>query len=586
MKPELMIGTIFKHFRIERKISLRAAAQGLTASTISRFENGQVDISADAAKALMVNIGMDAEELDYLRDTSFPDPFSAFVRGDLAEIRTAAEIFLASRPITPLTRLIHTVLPLLTSDEPPTARLEQQLANLLAHPLLWGNVEATILLAVLPQASSEFKRLIWQRIAKQSVERPNWQHLTVAISALVLISHDDGPLLPMIHQDLKQILAQNKLSTRNIATKPLLIAASRLSVNDNIGELVYQLQQVNANQMADFLASVQSKHALPKKSWHNPSLQDNHKLSLEIVPNEEIISGQAIAKLRKQRGLTIDETIGDWNVSTQSRFETGKISLGFTKLLTLLDTLLIPLARAVVGQDAVTSFEHLQHHLADMGELIEQHTKADFFNLVQQFVDDHRNLPPALLAMQTYAVKSSIARFAQPICETPEEITPSISAKTQQIVIDYVSRLEWISHLDALLLKMILPGVTEPYIESLTLAILPKIKPGSPGESEFYQKSSFLIYGPLYLQKGELLRTVAEFLTYHQRFDADWRVQRGCAYAHLLCETFNQPTPETNQRAIEFGKAFKSLIAYQDAPFVPDRWIQFAIDRDYKKLEH
>lgn len=84
MKPEFMIGTIFKHFRIERKITLRAAAQGLTASTISRFENGQVDISADAAKALMVNIGMDAEELDYLRDTSFPDPFSAFVRGDLA----------------------------------------------------------------------------------------------------------------------------------------------------------------------------------------------------------------------------------------------------------------------------------------------------------------------------------------------------------------------------------------------------------------------------------------------------------------------------------------------------------------------
>lgn len=577
------LGTIFQNFRSARQISLRQAGQGLAAATISRFERGIVDIKAPYAFALMTNIGLDATELDFLRGENFPDPYPAFIRGDLKVLHDDAEAYLAQQQHNSLNDLIEASLPFLIEPEKPTPALEQQLADLLAYPLLWSQVEATILIAVLPYASVNFCRLIWRRIAAFALEHPNWEQLTVATSALTLLQHES--LHATIHADLVALLEKNRRSARNLSTKPLLTAGTILAASASLGSQLDALEALHADRLVDYLKRVSNAVSHPVPAWHNDALKDHYQPKLAIHTNQPMMTGPVLRLLRKQRGLTLEQVATDWNVSTQSRFEAGKIDLSFTKILTLLDTLMLPLSRAVVGLDNITSFEHLQRQFADMGEDIAHHSKADFLALRDRFKASHSDMPLGLLEMQMYAVETSIVRFAPTLYEGSED-APELSPQRQDAIIDYVNSLPALSHLDALLLVMILPGVDNDHITAMTQAILTKCQLNTPAEFELYQRMMTLAYGPLYFQKGEPLRNVADFVTYHSRFDADWRIQRHCYHVKLLVDVFEHPDDQTTRRAHQFLKAFKTVTGFPNLPFMADRWMQFAIDRDYEKLEH
>ncbi|WP_125707985.1 helix-turn-helix transcriptional regulator [Lacticaseibacillus porcinae] len=577
------LGTLFQNFRSARQISLRQAGQGLAAATISRFERGIVDIKAPYAFALMTNIGLDATELDFLRGETFPDPYPAFIRGDFKQLHDDAEAYLAQHPHNSLTDLIEASLPFLIQPAKPTPALEQQLADLLAYPLLWSQVEATILIAVLPYASVNFCQLIWRRIGSFAVAHPNWEQLTVATSALTLLQHE--PLQKTIHADLVALLEKNRRATRNLSTKPLLTAGTILGTSATLDSQLDALEALHADSLVDYLKRVSNAVSHPVPAWHNDALKDHYQPKLEIHTDQSMMTGPVLRLLRKQRGLTLEQVATDWNVSTQSRFEAGKIDLSFTKLLTLLDTLMLPLSRAVVGLDRISSFEHLQRQFADMGEDITHHTKADFLTLRDRFKANHSDMPSGLLDMQLYAVETSIARFAPTLYEGSED-APELSTQRQDAIINYVNSLPALSHLDALLLVRILPGVDSKHISAMTQAILSKCQVLTPAESVLYQRMMTLACGPLYFQKGDLLRNVANFFTYHSRFDADWRIQRHCYHVKLLANVFERPDDQTTQRAHQFLEAFKTVIHFPNLPFMPDRWMQFAIDRDYDKLEH
>lgn len=576
---------IFRTFRSERHISIRSAAQGLAAATISRFENGTVELNADFAFTLMTNIGLDAEELDFARNQQFPEPFAAFIRGDRQHIYDQAMAFLNLQQETRLTNLIKQSLTYLLSTQNPPKKLEQQIVDRLAYPLLWGNVEATLLIAMLPTASLEFLKLLWSRIGSHATKDPNWQQLTVAISAIIIIARGDDELRRQISEDLTAILQQNRHPNRIMMSRPILVAGIELAHGNQIDQLIRHLCMLKSNVLAHFLTTVQTDCANPHDSWHHLELKDNFDKHLEFNQDATILTGPTLSLIRKQRGLTLNEVVGDWSVSTQSRFESGKVAIGFTKLLMLLDKLMIPLSRAIEGKDMITSFEHLQRQFANMGEKVAHYTKADFFDLVDQFDATHSHLTPALLQMETYAVRSSIGRFAPSICTTPEELEPHLSATTQDTIIAYINGIAHLSHLDAVLLKMVLQGIDKAHIRPLTSSILAKLERDTPAERVFFENVRSVAYGPLYWQYGDLLRDTVNHFQYRSQFDSDWRIQRDCYFVQLLADSFEKQT-EMQQFANSYMDVFRQLVAFPDAPFMANRWLQFAIDRDYQKLEN
>ena len=73
------LGKVFKELRESRKISLRKATGGrFSASLLSRFENGQSEISAQKLFAALENIHANVEELLFLARDFHHDANSEF----------------------------------------------------------------------------------------------------------------------------------------------------------------------------------------------------------------------------------------------------------------------------------------------------------------------------------------------------------------------------------------------------------------------------------------------------------------------------------------------------------------------------
>lgn len=578
------LGEIFRTFRAARKLSLRQAANNSAASTISRFEGGLVDISMKSALTVMYNIGLDPNELDYRRHHQIPDPYAKIVQGNRSAIRLQFEHFLENQKQTKLTTFIARILPMLNfeldTDYQMSTSLEQELANLLAYPLLWSNFEATLLVACAPFVSIEMATLLWHRISKQAILQPNWEPNTVAFTALALLIHANTRLRLEIHQDLLAIQNQNKAGSLRIGSTPLILAGIALSADGNIDAELKALRTLKANPLANFLENSASVIGLRLKPWHNPALSDQYDPNLDIQPDEKILTGPALGKFRKQRGLTLSDVVDDWTPSTQSRFETGKTKLAFSRMVKLLDTLMLPFSRAAEGQDKIASFDHVLHQISAMGQQIDQYVRDDFFHLGTQFVQAHADLPKPIFIMQRYSIRMAIATFATPICEGEAELNPQLSVPEQDVVTRYLQQVDQLSFLEAQLLTLTSQGIDANHIAPLTEAIMSRTASGSEAENRIFSSITAFAYGPLFFQNSELLAKIADYFKPYARFDADWRIARGCQLATLLTDAFKgEPiNPEL------FMSAFETFLPIGDIPYGPKRWLQFAIDRDYSKL--
>ena len=82
------LGKVFKELRESRKISLRKATGGrFSASLLSRFENGQSEISAPKLITALENIHASMEELLFLARGFHQDAYSEF-RNRIVEAQT------------------------------------------------------------------------------------------------------------------------------------------------------------------------------------------------------------------------------------------------------------------------------------------------------------------------------------------------------------------------------------------------------------------------------------------------------------------------------------------------------------------
>lgn len=296
---DIMLGTIFRNYRMNRHISIHQAATKLTPATISRFERGAVDINTQSALQLMYNITMDPFEFEDQAQIKFPSPWANLVQQDRMQIQIELENYLKQAEATPLTAILREVMPLLAKDYHEhytlSPNLEQRLADLLAYPLLWGDFEATLLIASLPFASIEFGGVLWSRIARQVFATPDWEQFTTAMSALLVMLSQDESGRALVCQQTAEIYNQNQRHTRYRNTMPLLQLIKCGHDTSQRQTLSKAMTAIGLGDIVRFATAVLTTADASTKVWHNVALQDRHDPTLDVLPDAEILSGPTLA---------------------------------------------------------------------------------------------------------------------------------------------------------------------------------------------------------------------------------------------------------------------------------------------------
>lgn len=586
MKTSHELGTIFKSFRTSRRIGMRAAAHGLTPATISRFENGTTDLNSQAAMQLMTNIGMGVADLEDRLDHHFPSPFSHLIHLDRESIKTEVSIYLSQHANTRLTTILSKVLPLLTkpfdaNDQVPFQD-EQVIADLLAYPLLWHNYEATILIAVWPFASHEFHRLIWQRVDVQIHHNLNWQQHLIAFLGMLSLTQQDPEMMVRIKAIVNYFLASSKRAIRPVQARPLLVALDKMIADQSVSELVKALEVLKIPSYSKFIQAIWQTAQQAKPSWHNVNLRDHHDPNLEISPSDTILSGSTLAKIRKQRGLTLKDVTVNWALSTQSRFEKSQTLLSFTHTLELLDQLMLPLSIVAIGQDTVGNFENAFNQIWAMGENTDRYALADFEHIVDDYCQQHDDLPTVLKTMQTYALSNAVISACAFKYDLEE---PLLSRDTQDLVISYFESLDQVSQLDAQLLRLILNGLDADHVD-LIKTVCAKINPRSTADVICRLNMAQFLYASVYAQNADLLEFVTNYFQQNPDYDHQWRIARNLEFGRLLLAAYNHDKTLTANSIAQYLWALKLTANLPDQPYDQKHWLQFAIDRNYSSLAH
>ncbi|WP_054750397.1 helix-turn-helix domain-containing protein [Lacticaseibacillus thailandensis] len=344
------LGKFFHDIRVGRGVTLRAAAGNWSASTLSRFEHGEQDISAVKAVDLMARLGL--EDTDFLAFyEAQPGNFPLTVLDDAlahnvkSVVKRRKAYFVEHPEHNTLTQLAAVLLDAAEHWGQPDFRFsdaqEQCLADRLALPEHYMMLEISILKVVGGPASHELLTLLWQRIERLG---PKWPLYGIRLLMVWLgaIMDRDISLVDAIEAKLKPIFTHywdNKFTLEYLPNWTYGEAAVRwlreptvaneARVHQMVDDLMVMGGVDDARWFKNMFARMQ--HA---RVYHNYSIVDH---PMTMTASHTI--GELLRNQRQYFGLTLHDISQEFSVSALRRFETGDTQLAFGGLTRLLGAL-------------------------------------------------------------------------------------------------------------------------------------------------------------------------------------------------------------------------------------------------------
>ncbi|WP_390409368.1 hypothetical protein [Lacticaseibacillus jixiensis] len=587
------LGNFFRQFRQQRQISVRAAAHGgLTGASISRFERGQSDIATSAAIRLMFNIGMTPADLsEQITPKGINTPFKILVDHGRKQVGVALNQYLASCQSNRMTDLLAKLVRLFSDNATTRPNvsidLEQRVADFLAYPLTWGALEQVALLAILPYCSQELAELLWRRMYVQHQQQLHWSPYTIGFSALIMAATADQPLRLRLDEDIAKLLNVKATQSRTRSSEPLLIAARQLCQGADLQALMNALNTLNAHKLASFITQTISQEGQGRAPWHNNALHDNFDPQLALTPSDNFFSGISLGKLRRQRQLTLAEATGQaWSTSSQSRFESSQSTLAFSSTLQLIQQMGFSFAQLSVGNDSISAFHRTYYRLRHMAYDREntKHSQADYLAVISQFEADNHDLPPIMLKMQYLALYQTVVNFSPDILASTE-LTPNLTEADQLLICQYYESLTLPSLLDIEVLVQLVGMLNYEAFHRIMHTVVAHTQSDTAAKNELFNNARFFIVGALYWQDASLLNELEAYFARDADYDYNSMVTREVTYVHLAVAAFHHDTPALRQQAAKVIAAMRFFIPFPDGAYMPNRWLDFAFDKNYEQLE-
>lgn len=360
------IGAFFRDYRVRSGVSLReAAGDVMSAAKLSRFERGEINISADTAMALIHRLGMQMSEFVRLSNESayaLPANSATIWLHDWPRLRRNNEAYVAAHAADPQTWLqdiIHLLVRTQTEPFSSTVQLsvqdERRLSAFLAYPHYWRRMEMNLIEACAPLASSEFRQECWARLALTSGAADHQVELLVIRQALLLAAVKFGEWatfkaeLPVLVKHLDTPALKGLLNDRVTAAVLLKqigrwYAAGQPLVWPAIDDLLAAVTNVAAPEFAFSLQEIWDCAQHPRAAHHHrvsgPLTLEKGAPQLGTQRSTQPFSGPAMAALRERRQVTLRDSSIAWSPSTQLRFERGETQLGIARLDLLKDFLM------------------------------------------------------------------------------------------------------------------------------------------------------------------------------------------------------------------------------------------------------
>ncbi|WP_262316459.1 helix-turn-helix domain-containing protein [Lacticaseibacillus parakribbianus] len=582
------LGAIFRRFRINHGVTTKqAAGANGSAATISRFERSESDISTETAATLMYNIGMGSRELDDLIITPgyhFPDPRDYVVKDDSEGLLREIESYTKAHPGFNGSRAMRLILSLIstTNEAFLTKPIEQAAADVLAYPAQADMLELTVLLYVLPRASVELIALIWRRLMALPLAQIVWVQPFICYTALFGVLRGDVPLRDEIKAKLSAHISDSKTEASYRAEYPISEITLALANGQDVEPYLAALEVLGAELLAKWLRKTITRQEAGV--IHNAQLVDNAKLALQIRPNESLLSGSTLSKIRKQHGQTIDSLNISWSKAAQSRFENGKTQPGFLKTLQLFEALYIPLTLLNRGGDLVSSYRRAYNQVTGLAReaKAKHHTRKMLLKVVDDFIKANQGTPAGLLHLQERSLISSLVGMATELFPYDDPLNRGLTAEESADVVAYYASQTDICIGDLGLSLHALEILDQEYLPPMTEAIFTHLRPESKAWELCVEEADTFMCGPVYFQNRSLITRVAKYFKNTSSFaEYNWNVQAAVTQTELMAKAFRQNTPETRTAVAAFNKA-RALIMPQPAnAFEPANWMLFALDKDY-----
>lgn len=575
------LGELFRAFRTQRHISMKQAATGLNTATISRFERGQGDISLKIAGQLMFNIGMGVDDLGEMlgaQTQGFPNGLQEIIKGQRTALATKVDNFLQQQTCAePLAALIRQIQPFLrlpeTEDRHLPLTLEQALADRLAYPSKWSNFELYLISSAVPFASHELTTLLWQRLTALTGQTLGYQRQALWRLTLVALLHDDEPLYAQIAVDMQRISPIPALQIHFNSVMPQFLAISAIAEHRDPAPILGALRRVGATQLAAFLDhSVQTAGAKP--AWHNQVIEDHYDSALAIDPDAKLMFGPTLARLRKQRGLTVKDVIGDWSAAAQSRFENGKTTLGFHSTLTLMQRLLVPTSQMQAATDATSTFRRYRLKAYTMASNFQQahYTRDDLVNLLEEFRRTTPNFPEGLRVMYQGGLTTAFHWAAPDALPDHDPLYADATPSEQKAIVDYFRSLTTLSSQDMELLNLNINRIDQTYYDELVTVVLARIKPQSNVAAQLFDNCDNFIYGAVYFHVDSVIPKLTAAFTHESWLLSWWPI---CEVTELqtVAQVYQHDTEATRQAAAQLIADTRTLCPFDNTANYSEHWL-------------
>lgn len=575
------LGELFRVFRTQRHISMAQAATGLNTATISRFERGQGDISLKIAGRLMFNIGMGASDLGEMlatRSKGFPYDLEELVRDQRPAVTAKITAYLHQQQCAaPLAALIRQTLPYLqlsvTEDRRLSLTLEQQLADILAYPGKWSTFEFYLITTALPFASHELTALCWQRLTALTGQTLGYQKEALWRLGLTALLHDDAPLQAQIATDMVRISQIPGLQLHFNNVMPQFQALITIAQGHDLAPLLAALRRTGANQLARFLAR-SAQQANSKPCWHNQVLVDHYDSTLAIDADAKLMFGPTLGRLRKQRGLTVSEVLGDWSASAQSRFEHGKTQLGFRNTISLMQHMIIPTGQMQAATDATSTFRRYRLKMYEMSSNYKarHYKRTDFVALIDEFRQTTPDLPEGLRVMYEGGLKTVLHWTAPDLLPDSDPLYADATPDEQKAIVDYFRSLNSFSLQDIELLISNINRIDQTYYDDLITTILARLKPQTNVTTELYDNCTNLMYGAVYYHVNSVIPKLKAAFT-HQPWMISWWTNAQVTELHTLAKCYQHDSPATRREAQQLVADIRLLCPYDNTANASEHWL-------------
>lgn len=416
------LGQFFHDIRTGRGVTLKEAAGDWSAASLSRFERGQQDLSADKAITLMARLGIENEDFYYLyqaKQRYFPLTILNYALSYHTALGSQwRKSYLTAHPQhNALTDYARVLFDAMAHWPEPTYHFtpaqNQILADRLAAMRYNPAMVTDVLKLIVGPASHELLELLRQRVEaidEQWVMRDMYL-MIIWLGALMdhdLVLADDlqQQLTPTFSQPEASVLVTQFYSNWYFGVAAARwvhqpTAANAAAVKAIIDDLLVMNNQDDAYWFRNMFRRMQ--HA----QVHHQPLIDHPQVMLVSHTLQELIKNQ-----RQYMGVSIEEVAVALSPTTLRRFEASKTQLGFATLTALMGELGMFPSQAFTFIQSAPGHPSGVHTLwATYTDLQDQPAKAQ--QIYHTFMTQLAK-PEQILAMQQFILQSAAPDLAEP----------------------------------------------------------------------------------------------------------------------------------------------------------------------------